>query len=197
MRLLTSIILIFSACRAAKNKGDTASDDSGAWWTQDTASDDSNDTDESDDEFDDEDFEPGTYYYGVVDVASWAEGYFVHESFDEDGKGCIIEGAMIDTSTPGSCSDCAIDMTATIVGLEVVEDLGACEDSESIIQSFEGLEVAYGQGIEPVFEEEGFTFYELYELGQDSWNGVENGFSLTGLDEESGLDLWGFYIFLE
>ena len=159
MRLLTSIILIISACRAAENKGDTASNDSGAWWTQDTASDDTNDTDdESDDEFDDEDFEPGTIYYGVVDVASWAEGYFVHESFDEDGKGCIIEGAMIDISTPGSCSDCAIDMTATIIGLEVVEDLGACDGSETIIQSFEGLEVAHGQGLEPVFEEEGFVF---------------------------------------
>ena len=59
---------------------------------------------------------------------------FVHRSFDEDSQGCIIEGAMIDISTPGSCSDCAIDMTATIIGLEVVEDLGACDGGEAIVK---------------------------------------------------------------
>ena len=195
MRYFTSLLFVFSACSAAENKNDTASEDSGVWWNQDTATD--GETDEPEEDYEDEEVEAGTYYYGVVDVSTWAEGYFVYETFDEEGTGCVIEGAMIDISTPDTCSDCVIDMTATIIGLEVTENLGGCDDSESVLQSFEGLEVAYGQGNELVFEEEGYDFYDLFEAEQDSWNLVNNGFSVTGVDEEFGMELWGFYLFID
>jgi len=195
MRYFTTSLLLLSACSSAETKQDTATEDSGVWWAEDTASD--SETDDTNEPDEDEEFEPGTRYYGVVDVETWSEGFFVHEFFDVSGNGCIIEGAMINISTPGTCSDCVIDMNATIFGLEVVEDLGGCQDSASVIQEFEGLEVAYGQGGEILLEEDGYTFYALFKEEQDSWSTVVNGFSLTGLDEEFGVSLWGFYIFTE
>ena len=201
MRYLTASLLLLSACTSAESKQDTAANDSGAWWVQDTASDsetgETDEPDEDNEDNEDDEFEPGTSYYGVVDVETWSEGFFVHEFFDVSGNGCVIEGGMINISTPGTCSDCVIDMSATIVGLEVVEDLGGCQDSASVIQEFEGLEVAYGQGSETLFEEEGLTFYDLFKEEEDSWSTVSNGFSVTGVDEESGLNLWAFYLFTE